>query len=221
MKLSGHLVNRSGEHEVERGNLKHGLPLKVSAAQFCDNTCYLKIPGNSRQLSSCYPKSQYTYLEVEFPMDPLSITASIIAVLYVINRVINTCYEYWSAVKGYPSGLSKVVDEVTSLRNVLENLRVLAVRAQTPDSAVSSRLPTLELLRKHSTGPLIICLEQLKILENKLTSLSESSHGWPKNKSDLIGALKWPLKKEDTKKILENIERLKSTLNLAITEDQA
>ena len=59
-------------------------------------------------------------------MDPLSITASIIAVLQAANAVVAVC--------SYYKGGAKVVDELRSLRDVLEGLAPLAAQAECADA---------------------------------------------------------------------------------------
>lgn len=152
-------------------------------------------------------------------MDPLSITASIIAVLQATDAVIHVCNDYRSAVKNSSWELPRVIDEVTSLRGLLEALARLAKEAESADPATESRLPTLEPLCG-PVGPLATCLGELKALEKKLALPTASGHAKSKRNA-LVAALVWPLKKEDTRRALENIERSKSTFTLAIAGDQA
>jgi hypothetical protein len=56
-------------------------------------------------------------------MDPLSVTASIIAVLQATSAVLSICYDYRCAIKHSPWGLERAVDEIRDLRNVLESLK--------------------------------------------------------------------------------------------------
>ena len=72
-------------------------------------------------------------------MDPLSITASVIAVLQLTNSVMSICSNYRSTVKNAPNSLRRTI-ELTSLRDVLE--RLVAQNAESGDSSGSSRLPT-------------------------------------------------------------------------------
>ena len=153
-------------------------------------------------------------------MDPLSINASIIAVLQATHAVISVCYDYRSAVKNSSWELPKVIDELTSLRNILETLERLARKAESADPVAESRLPNLKWLCEGPAGPLVTCLKEVEALEKKLAPPPWSGQAKSK-RSAFIAALGWPLKKEDTKKTLENIERSKNTLNLAITGDQA
>ena len=153
-------------------------------------------------------------------MDPLSVTASIITVLQAANAVISVCYDYSAAIKNSPWELPRVIEEVKSLRNVLETLDQLAKRAESADPATEAQLPALKLLCEPVAGPLAMTLVELEALEKKLAPPSWSGQAGSRRRA-IIQVLGWPLKEGDTKKILENIERFKTTLNLAITADQA
>ena len=153
-------------------------------------------------------------------MDPLSITASIVAVLQATSAVISVCYDYSAAIKGAPWELSKVTDELKGLRDVLESLAKLSKAAADADPAAQSRLPALELLcdPKANGGPLAACLDEINGLKAKLSPPSWSGKDGSKRQA-LIKALGWPLKAKDTQRSLENISRFKGTLNVALTSD--
>lgn len=152
-------------------------------------------------------------------MDPLSITASIITVLEVTSKVLSICYEYKLAISNASKNSSRVIEEVVSLRNVLETLAQLAEKVESADSTAETRLPALKLLSEPREGPLAKCLAELEALKQELAPLNLNGQPRPKRKA-LIGTLGWPLKEKDTIKSLQNIERFKATLALAITADQ-
>lgn len=150
-------------------------------------------------------------------MDPLSITASVITVLEAAGKVISICYNYRASTKKTSWELPKVIEEVKSLRDVLEAVEQLAVKAESADGG-TTQLPTL---KQHCgrKGPLAGCLEELGALEKKLSPPSWSGPAGSTRRG-LIEALGWPLKEGETKKTLENIGRFKATLNIALTVDQ-
>ena len=55
-------------------------------------------------------------------VDPLSITACIIAVVQITGEVISICYGYRCGLKIVPKALQQLTDEIVSLRDVLERL---------------------------------------------------------------------------------------------------
>ena len=149
-------------------------------------------------------------------MDPLSISASIISLLHATNEVVSFCFNYASAAKGAPWALSKVIDELKSLPNVLESLEQLSRTGDDTDSAITSRLRTIEEFCDTENGPIA---KELKYLNEKLRPPNWASQDESRRKA-LVQSLTWPLKGGDTKKVMQNIERLKSTLELALTVDQ-
>lgn len=64
-------------------------------------------------------------------MDPLSISASIVAILQATTTVISICYDFRACIK--------VIDEVKSLRNILETLEQLSQAQASGASPVTKR----------------------------------------------------------------------------------
>jgi hypothetical protein len=113
-----------------------------------------------------------------------------------------------NAVKNAPKDIRAIIKELQSLRDVLERLELLATSEETTGS---SRLSTLEQLRK-SDGMLAECMRELGDLEKKL----KLPEGWKGRKKALI----WPIGEADARKTLSILERTKTTLNLALVVDQ-
>lgn len=152
-------------------------------------------------------------------MEALSVTANIIAVLQVANTIISICCDYSAAVKGASWELPKVTEEVRSLRDVLELLAALAKREENADSSVETRLPALKLLCEPDAGPLTMCKAELESLKTKLESPKWTGPATSK-RTAMMTTLSWPLKKGETKNMLQNMERYKTTLNMALEIDQ-
>jgi hypothetical protein len=161
-------------------------------------------------------------------MDPLSVSAGIIAVVQATNSVISFCFDFYSAVKDRPWGLTRLIQETAQLRDVLESLRNVAELAETQAmletnaTAAENRLPMLKLLCKPS-GALETCLQELERLRNKLTSTKghKSTIEIGKLSKAVIQAIGWRMKKEDIEKTVQMLERFKTTFNLALTADKA
>jgi hypothetical protein len=152
-------------------------------------------------------------------MDPLSITASIIAVLQATNAVISLCYDFRAALQHTPWALTRTIEEARDLRNVLETLENLSKALQDDKSRNSKRMPSFQLLCEPE-GPLDTCLRELTHLTSKIIPPSSVERPDSKRRA-LIRALDWKFKDADAKTSLERIERCKSTLSLAITADKA
>lgn len=145
-------------------------------------------------------------------MDPISITGTIIAVLQITSSLISICYDYRTAVKGASWEAVQITEELTSLRNILESLLQVVEKSQSSEGKDSSRLATFELLAKDG-GLLMNCKAELERLKSKL----EPETGWRKVRNSLI----WPLKEGEVRKALDGLERLKGTIVLALSTDQA
>ncbi|RFU25926.1 hypothetical protein B7463_g10412, partial [Scytalidium lignicola] len=141
-------------------------------------------------------------------MDPLSITGTLIAILQVTGAVISICYDYRQGSKNASREIIKISDELNSLKDVLDALLRVVENAQSGDP---TKLLTFELLAKPD-GPLITCKIELEQLKAKL----EPEKGWRAVRQSLV----WPLKEGDMRKTLSSLERLKSTIQLALSTDQ-
>ena len=142
-------------------------------------------------------------------MDPLSISASLIAVLQVTSAVISICYDYRQGQKHASREVVQLSDELNSLKDVLDALLQLVEKSEMSDPA---QLATFELLAKPD-GPLLSSQTELERLKKKL----EPESGWRAVKRSLV----WPLQEGEMRKALESLERLKSTMQLALSADQA
>jgi hypothetical protein len=134
--------------------------------------------------------------------DPLSISASIIAVLQLSGTVI----EYLNDVKGASEDRYRLLNEVTSISGLLYFLKDRATQSQYGDSW-SMTLASLNTPQ----GP----LEQFKSALERLALKLAPVEGWMR-----VGkALAWPFRKEEIKEIFSAIERHKSLFNLALQND--
>ncbi|KAL8881935.1 MAG: hypothetical protein Q9198_000968 [Flavoplaca austrocitrina] len=148
--------------------------------------------------------------------EPLSLTASIITVLQITQSVLSVCYNYNAAFKGSSWELTKVKNELEGFRNVIQAIEPL-IREADLSSPPSTRLPSLKALCEPG-GVLQSCYADLKYLEGKLEGSTWADGLGPRSKA-LLQSLRWPLREEDTKKILCRIGRFRSTLALALNVD--
>ncbi|KAF6229837.1 hypothetical protein HO133_004174 [Letharia lupina] len=113
----------------------------------------------------------------------------------------------------------RVLEEARGLRNVLRNLEELADKAETPGSTDVSCLPALKSLSDPNTGSLSKCCTEMVKLKKKLTPSGWSGPAGSKRRG-LVEVFRWPLKEENTDKVLVSIGSFKSPINLAIAADQ-
>lgn len=143
-------------------------------------------------------------------MDPLSITASIIAVAGVASKVLDMCSDYRSTVKN-ASKNSKISKRIESLQNVLktlETLETLGDQLESADSTAQNRFSALK-------EPMASCRDEMSALEQKMALLRPNRQPEPRRKV-LIQALCRNSKEKYIEKSLANIERF---LNLAFLVD--
>ncbi|MDI1486542.1 MAG: hypothetical protein OHK93_005773 [Ramalina farinacea] len=141
-------------------------------------------------------------------MDPLSITASIIAVIQLTGTVVSAVYGYRKDVKNAPEDAAKIIHHLIGLSQILEKLLQLIEQER---SVKTAQLSSVEALLKPD-GPLELCQKTLQHLNAKL----RPEHGWRGVKQSLV----WPLKKDYIKKTLDDIAAAKATIGLALTVDQ-
>jgi hypothetical protein len=135
-------------------------------------------------------------------MDPLSITASISAVLQLSIKV----FEYLNNVKGASKDRTKCATEMSNLYSLLHRLRDHVEEGdptQSPHSAIR------DLAVKN--GPLDQFKQALETLQTKMGD---------GNRLRKAGeALVWKFKKEEMASILDQIEHLKSHVGIALQMD--
>ena len=145
-------------------------------------------------------------------MDPLSITASIIAVIEFARHIGSACKSHIEGVKDYPKDLRTVYVEIQTLAIVFESLRFL----DQDDSEDAGILAHLE----GPDGPVEGCraaTEALNSLFSPPASISSLASGSKRGKLQLcLDNLAWPLKVEKARRLMEDINRHKSTINVAI-----
>ena len=140
--------------------------------------------------------------------EPLSLVASLIAVVQISGSVISCCYEYRKGVKDAPKDLLRVINEVAGLRNVVESL----VRLIDDEKVASHKyLSTLADIAS-ANNALGLCHHDLESLRVKLEP--------PANEWKALGKrLTWPLQEKEATKILASVDRAKSLLETALMID--
>ena len=135
-------------------------------------------------------------------MDPLSISASIAALIQLTGSVI----QYLSLVKGAAKDRQRLLSELCNVSGMLYILEDQASQAKQGD-AWSSTLLSLD----GPNGPIQQFKTALERLEEKLTRVE----GLRK----IVKAVAWPFQKEEITEILNVIERQKTLFNLALQND--
>ena len=143
-------------------------------------------------------------------MDPLNITAGVIATIQIIERIISLCRAYVTSIDDAPSDLTTTLIEVGGVKCVLETLEIL------PGSS-TSRLGIMQKL-DGPLGPLEGCNQALKSLEDLFPVESHHPADGRRRRIALsLASLAWPFKRDKARKFLEDIGRYKNTISLALT----
>ncbi|CAD6587468.1 MAG: hypothetical protein ASARMPREDX12_002854 [Alectoria sarmentosa] len=140
--------------------------------------------------------------------EPLSLVASLIAVVQISGSVISCCYEYRKGEKNAPKDLLRVTNEVASLRNVVDRLVALIDDEKTATHKHLSNLADMV----SADGPLKLCQDELGNLKVKLEP--------PVSEWKALGRrLTWPMQEKDVTKTLASIYRVKTLLETALMID--
>lgn len=134
--------------------------------------------------------------------DPLSITASIIAIIQLSSAVV----EYINGARGATKERKRLRDEVRACEFILQHLKDDADDTE-EGKAWSETIKTLE----GTDAPLGRLWVALSVLKAKL----EPQTGLEK----ALTSLKWPFNEKEVEKIISAIEREKTLLQLALTND--
>ena len=136
-------------------------------------------------------------------MDPLSITASIAAILKLSTDVL----KYLNDVKDASTGRRQCAIEVANLFSILSQLEF-----RREEGGASQRWYTAVRALAVENGPLDQFKEALEMLQDKLTNRGRLK--------EIGEALVWKFKKEEVASILGQMERLKTQFEIALQMDQ-
>jgi hypothetical protein len=134
-------------------------------------------------------------------MDPLSVTASVIAVLQLTGEV----FKYLHDVKDAPKECQQCAIEASNLLSLLTNLRYRLEQHDDDPWYTAVRALNVE------NGP----LDQYKQALEQLQSRVETQDGLQKIKKRLL----WKFSKAELANILARMERLKSLVDISLEMD--
>jgi ankyrin repeat domain-containing protein 50 len=139
--------------------------------------------------------------------EPLSLIASLIAVVQISGELVSICYHYHSSASKAAKSVLRLSAEAKDLRNIVESL----LDVINTSASVQAQLKATAILASKD-GMLETTLLELEELQGRLSPAS----GW--RAAGKI--LKWPLTEPELNKSLDRINRLKSSLLVATTTDQ-
>ena len=134
-------------------------------------------------------------------MDPLSLTASITAILQLTGTVVS----YLNDIKEASKERAQIAIEASMVYSLLTSLRYRVEEANA-DDAWYTAIRTLG----EENGALDQYQSALKLLASKLDT---------RNRTKLVRTLMWKFDKVEINGILSKFERLKSLISVALTND--
>ena len=138
-------------------------------------------------------------------MDGISSAASVIAVIQLTGSIVKICGGYIQEVKDARDDIITLQRTVAGLEGVLQKFKEL----QGPHG---TKLPTTSSLANNISD----CLSHLEALEKKIYP----GRGKRTMKRFGFRALKWPLKRTEADRIIQDLERYKSSFTLSLQVDQ-
>ena len=163
-------------------------------------------------------------------MDPLSISASSIAIFGLAKSLICGTRSFYKDIKDAPKHIAEFIQELENFEVVLKCLVDTVKKTEENDEQYNdqtgenpgvtttgtsdgrkkaSRLPTVQKLMQ-TDGPLFLCYEKLLGFE---TRLQRRDH------SRLRKSVQWPFEKTEIQAITRRLGNLKTDLNMAINAD--
>jgi hypothetical protein len=130
--------------------------------------------------------------------------ATVVQLVQFSGLVLSCCYEYISKAKSAPEEIQKAINEISSLKGILENLKPLA---ETPGDERFNLLKSLD----RADGPFEACSDALKELDKKLRALTEASN--------VRRRLQWPLEAGKIEAVLQKLSEHKTSFILALAGD--
>lgn len=151
-------------------------------------------------------------------MDPLSVTAGVIACLQTTCSILTWCYGIRADMKSIPLTLIEIVNEVRDLRNVIETVESAWSKGDRSDRNDQGPTQVLNGLSSAISPIIVNCLSQLRDLENSVRA--EQVHTLLGSKRKVFfQSLMWRLKGNEAKEHICKLQQCKTALTLAITSD--
>ncbi|KAL4949059.1 hypothetical protein BDW69DRAFT_198408 [Aspergillus filifer] len=142
-------------------------------------------------------------------MEPLSCAASVIAIIQLTGSIATICGGYIKEVKDAREDVTSLQQGITSLLEIVKKLKELV------QSQDGRELSTSQILINDTAG----CMSVLTLLREKIDPENTRKSTKAMRKFGLR-ALKWPLKRAELERTLQNLERFKSLFTLTLQVDQ-
>lgn len=149
-------------------------------------------------------------------MDPVSISASIAGLVSLADLVFRTGTRYVRAVRDSRKEVEELLQEVKNLSLLLHSLSLAAFDMELVDTNSRSEDTTHSSnLKPHHLHD---CYQVLRRLDQGLATVSKDFES-PSGLVRLQRPLKWPFSSDETKNVLQSIQRHKETITVALASD--
>ena len=138
----------------------------------------------------------------------LSVAASVAGLIALAESVFISTFTFCKDVKHAQRDISRVSTQISALSGTLYRLGLLTRRLEAQDSDCG--------IKRDDIYECQVLLESIKM---KLSSQKTSESGKKNNVKKVIQNMSWPFNKSDTENLLTQIERMKSTFDLALSAE--
>ncbi|KAF9768075.1 hypothetical protein IL306_014673, partial [Fusarium sp. DS 682] len=138
--------------------------------------------------------------------DALGITSSVIAVFDLSAKVISLCFQYSQAVKNAKDDIEKLCEEVAAFLATTKDLQTLVGGPRGKELKASQQLKS--------------AIEDGRSRLEKLEQQLKPSTRRQRMSRFGLRALKWPFERKDVKGTIEDLERCRGNISLALNIDQ-
>ena len=146
----------------------------------------------------------------------LGFVASVIAVIQLTESVITASKHFLDNLQDCPHDVRVILVEVSTLKALLESLKVLAEADHARTDSSTSLLQQLD----GPNGTLEACRKSVSELEKLLPTTIKKQHG--KRRRVVAAAaesLAWPLKQARAQRLLQEIQQYKMSITVALTSE--
>lgn len=146
-------------------------------------------------------------------MDPLSISASVAGLVTLAGSVFSLAAKYIKDVREAPKEAKDLLDEVKQFSVLLHQLSLVARELEITTMAGEEALQDSPNLQWHYVYDCQTILNRVQIGLRQATDDLKCSSTFTKIRS----RLKWPFSSDDTKEMIQTIQRHKQTINVALS----
>ncbi|CZR56744.1 uncharacterized protein PAC_06633 [Phialocephala subalpina] len=147
----------------------------------------------------------------------IAVGASIIAIIQICDKVIGLCKFYLETVHDAPADIRAILIETSTMKTILESVQFLS----SCNNGTSRMLKDLS----GADGPIQGCQSTIAKMEGLFPTIYAQGPRGGRSKRQKVKAtlayLAWPLKGDRPKKLVEELNRLKATISLALTTESA